>query len=78
MEKLTDKELKLLRELEAKQKRIKRADAKFLKEADARKDELLSRWGIPYEIKQASPSASEASENQSAVYPDYLNEAFGS
>jgi hypothetical protein len=76
MEKLTDKELKLLRELEAKQKRIKRADAKFLKEADARKDELLSRWGIPYEIKQASPSADERLENESEVYPDYLREAF--
>ena len=76
MEKLTDKELKLLRELEAKQKRIKRADAKFLKEADARKDELLSRWGIPYEIEQASPSADERLENESEVYPDYLREAF--
>ncbi len=55
MEKLTDKELQTFRALEAKQKRIKRADAKFLKEADARKDELLSRWGIITEIKQASP-----------------------
>lgn len=77
MEKLTDKELQTLRALEAKQKRIKRADAKFLKEADARKDELLSRWGIITEIKQASPSEPEWNENTSGDYPDYLSDTFG-
>lgn len=77
MEKLTDKELQTLRALEAKQKRIKRADAKFLKEADARKDELLSRWGIITEIKQASPSEPERNENTSGDYPGYLSDTFG-
>ena len=46
---LTTEEQQQLKDLQAKQKRIKRAqqsDLKFLLEADQRKDELLERWGI--------------------------------
>ena len=45
-ETLSTKELKKLHELQAKQKRIKYAEKKFLQEADKRKKELLERWGI--------------------------------
>ncbi len=48
-EAMSTEELVLLRQLQAKQKRIQRAsksDARFLSEADERKDELLARWGI--------------------------------
>lgn len=46
MEKMTRKEQELLRELQAKAKRVKRAEDDFFKEADSRKNELLSRWGL--------------------------------
>lgn len=46
MEKMSDKELQQLRNLQAKQKRIQRHEADFLREADSRKDELLDRWHI--------------------------------
>ena len=35
----------LFKRLQAKKKRVQRAEADFLSEADKRKDELLSRWG---------------------------------
>jgi len=44
MERMTDKELQQLRALQAKEKRVQRAEAEFFKEADARRDELLDRW----------------------------------
>ncbi len=46
---LSPDEQATLKALQAKAKRIQRAkqaDAKFFKLADARKDELLARWGI--------------------------------
>ncbi len=49
MERFTSEERELLKKLQAKEKRIKRAekaDARFIEEADRRKDELLMRWGI--------------------------------
>lgn len=42
---MTEKELEQLKALQAKQKRVQRANEDFMKEADARKEELLSRWG---------------------------------
>ena len=48
-ETMSTEEMNLLRQLQAKQKRIQRAsksDARFLSEADKRKDELLARWGL--------------------------------
>lgn len=44
MEHMTEKELEQLKSLQAKQKRVQRANEDFMKEADARKEELLSRW----------------------------------
>ena len=46
MEQFTEKEAQQLRELQAKQKRIQRQEKAFFEDADARKDELLARWGI--------------------------------
>ena len=54
MEKMTAAEKKLLRELQAKEKRVMRAEAEFLKEADSRKDELLKRWEISDRLEQAA------------------------
>jgi hypothetical protein len=48
-ETMSTEEMNLLRQLQAKQKRIQRAnksDIRFLNEADKRKDELLVRWGL--------------------------------
>lgn len=44
IERMSAKEKQMLRELQAKEKRVQRAEAEFLKEADARKDELMDRW----------------------------------
>ena len=54
MEKMSEAELKQLRELQAKQKRVQRAEQEFLKEADSRKDELLERWNVQDQLKQAA------------------------
>ena len=45
-ERMTDKERETLKALQAKEKRVQRAEAEFLAEADERKEELLKRWGI--------------------------------
>ena len=44
MEKMTETELKTLRDLQAKQKRVQRAEKEFLDEVDSRKEDLLARW----------------------------------
>lgn len=54
MEKMSEAELKQLRELQAKQKRVQRAEQEFLKEADSRKEELLERWNVQDQLKQAA------------------------
>ena len=54
MEKMTEAELKLLRELQAKQKRAQRAEAEFLKEADNRKEDLLARWEVKDRLAEAA------------------------
>ena len=66
MEKMTDKEKQTLRQLQAKQKRIARAEVAFLEEADARKEELLKRWGI---VAEASPVYQEEPEEDDIPYP---------
>lgn len=50
MEKLTPKEQEVLKALTAKAKRIERAEKQFLTDADARKAELLERWGMSDEL----------------------------
>lgn len=42
----TAEDEKLFKRLQAKKKRVQRAEADFLSEADKRKDELLARWGV--------------------------------
>lgn len=54
MEHMTEKELEQLRALQAKQKRVARAEEEFMKEVDARKDELLSRWDHEDRLQQAA------------------------
>lgn len=41
MEKMSDREVKLLHDLQAKQKRVQRADTEFFKNVEERKDEVL-------------------------------------
>lgn len=62
MEKMTESELKLLRELQAKQKRAQRAEADFLKEADDRKEVLLERWGVTDKLSEAATIIGTTSE----------------
>ena len=53
MEKMSDKEKTMLRELQAKAKRIERDKKKLMAEADQIKDELLERWGVaPLEVPE--------------------------
>lgn len=54
MEKMSEAELKQLRELQAKQKRVQRAEQEFLKEADSRKEELLERWDVHDRLQDAA------------------------
>ena len=54
MEKMTASEKKMLRDLQAKEKRVMRAEAEFLNEADSRKDELLKRWKMSDRLEQAA------------------------
>lgn len=54
IEKMTAKEKQMLRELQAKEKRVQRAEAEFFKEADARKEELLERWNHPDRLQAAA------------------------
>lgn len=54
MERMSESELKQLRDLQAKQKRVQRAEAEFFKEADLRKDELLERWEVSDRLADAA------------------------
>lgn len=54
MEKMTESERKLLRDLQAKAKRVARAEEDFYKEADRRKDELLRRWAVVDRLEKAA------------------------
>lgn len=62
MEKMTEAELKTLRELQAKQKRAQRAEADFMKEADSRKEELLERWQVTDNLSEAAAIIGTTSE----------------
>lgn len=53
-EKMTKKELETLRALQAKQKRVQRAEEEFLREADSRRDELMERWGQSDRLTEAA------------------------
>lgn len=54
MERMSESELKQLRDLQAKQKRVQRAEAEFFKEADLRKEELLERWDVSDKLAEAA------------------------
>lgn len=54
MERMSESELKQLRDLQAKQKRVQRAETEFFKEADLRKDELLERWEVSDRLADAA------------------------
>lgn len=54
MEKMTRKERETLLALQAKAKRVQRAEEEFLREADARKAELLSRWGLSAMLQETA------------------------
>lgn len=54
MERMTETELKQLRDLQAKQKRVQRAESDFFKEADLRRDELLERWKVSDRLVEAA------------------------
>lgn len=54
MEKMTEREKQMLRDLQAKEKRVQRAEAEFFKVADARREELLRRWGVSDRLREAA------------------------
>lgn len=59
MEKMTDKEKQILKELQAKAKRIEREKKKLMVEADQIKDELLERWGITESVPEVKEEKSD-------------------
>lgn len=65
MEKMSKKEREMLLALQAKAKRVQRAEAEFLREADSRKEELLERWGLS-DSKKSSVSAENPDRNGEA------------
>ena len=65
MEKMSKKEQEMLRALQTKAKRVQRAEAEFLREADSRKEELRERWGLS-DIKKSSVSAENSDQNKDA------------
>ena len=62
MEYMTEAERKKLRYLQAKEKRVARAEAEFLKEADKRKNELIQRWNMSDRIQKAAAKIGTDSE----------------
>ena len=54
MEKMSDRELQMLRDLQAKQKRVQRAEEEFFREVDSRREELLNRWNIQDRLSVAA------------------------
>lgn len=54
MEKMTERERKMLLELQAKAKRVQRAEEEFFKNADERRDDLLARWAIRDRLQDAA------------------------
>ncbi len=67
-EKMTEKEREQLKALQAKEKRVQRAEADFLQEADERKDELLKRWGIVSQ-KNTKSRAAQTPQNMPTQAP---------
>lgn len=65
MEKMSKKEREMLLALQAKAKRVQRAEAEFLREADSRKEELLERWGLS-DIRKFSVPAENSDQNEDA------------
>lgn len=63
IEKMSAKEKQLLRELQAKEKRARRAEADFLKEADSRREELLERWGYSDRLYTVAASGGASDDN---------------
>lgn len=68
MEKMTDKEKQILRELQAKAKRIEREKKKLMSDADEIKDELLERWGI---VQKDPEIGSESRDIWKEIYLAY-------
>lgn len=63
MEKMTESERKMLRDLQAKAKRVARAEEDFYKEADSRKDELLRRWAVVDRLEKAADVIGTTADN---------------
>lgn len=54
MEKMTERELQQLKDLQAKQKRVQRAREEFLKQVDEEKEELMKRWNMKDRLQVAA------------------------
>ena len=54
MERMSESELKQLRDLQAKQKRGQRAETEFFKEAALRREELLEKWEVSDRLADAA------------------------
>ena len=52
MEKMTAKERETLKDLQAKYKRVQRAEEEFLRDADENRDMLLARWNIQDSLQE--------------------------
>ena len=73
MEKMTQKERETLLALQAKAKRVQRAEEAFLREADARKDELLERWGLSDKLQN---DATHIEQDMGSMNDNHLGDRF--
>ncbi len=74
MEKMTEKEIAMLKALQAKQKRVKRSEAVFFEEVQQRKKEILHYWGFEEtdlkRIKRLSDIAHQLNASEDKVLDD--------
>ena len=54
MERMSLKERKQLQDLQAKYKRVQRAEEQFYKDADEMKEQLIERWNLTDRLTQAA------------------------
>lgn len=73
MEKMTQKERETLLALQAKAKRVQRAEEEFLREADARKTELIERWGLSAMLQETAARVGTGTE----IMDDSIGERYG-
>lgn len=70
MERMSDREIKLLHDLQAKQKRVQRADSEFFKNVEDRKDEVIRHLDIKDRLNEIATMYGTDSETLYKILTD--------